>query len=171
MKSDQWKMAAYWFLPGAAIGALLMWMYTGSIGITMPAPNPDSTANASEQQPTNEQAPQHQLEVRDQPAGHAVIVERVVLTETSWVAVRELNEDGSVGNILGAARRDAGEHERVVVDLLRSTEPDKRYALVIFTDDGDKAFDSKKDTPVMEAENKLLMSAFGAQTPLGPGGQ
>lgn len=86
--------------------------------------------------------------VDEQPAGKTVIASEVYLEEEGWVAVREIT-NGEMGNILGAARVDAGVHRAVAVPLLRNTQEDMTYALVIYQDDGDQEFDLNFDSLVV----------------------
>ena len=173
MKSDQWKMAFYWFLPGVLIGAFAMGFYLREEGVNYVPTVDDMVAMEKEDGSMMESKKDssNSIIVGNQPAGYAVIVEHAELSETNWIAVRERDEAGNLGNILGALRRDAGAHDRLVVDLLRATEPDHEYAVVLYTDDGDKAFDSKKDTEVTDADGNLIMSTFRALIPVGPSGR
>jgi hypothetical protein len=56
-----------------------------------------------------------------------------------WVAIREVS-GRDLGNVLGAVRV-VGPHTSVVVPLLRATEPNRSYAVQLYRDDGDGAFD------------------------------
>lgn len=104
----------------------------------------------------------------DQAAGRAVLVEEATLPATGWVVVHEL-KGGELGNALGAARRDAGAHDKVIVDLLRATEPSVSYAVVLYVDDGNRAFDLHGDS-LVEKEGSVIMDQFTATTPVGPSG-
>lgn len=83
------------------------------------------------------------LDVANQPAGESVMVTGITVDKVSWIAVRE--PDGS--RVLGAARIDPGTRS-VTVSLLRATTAGNRYEVVIYEDDGDRAFDMKKDIVV-----------------------
>lgn len=93
------------------------------------------------------------LTAADQAAGESVMVSGIQVTSDSWVAVRDA--DGS--RVLGAARVAAGT-QSVTVPLLRATVAGKGYEVVIYADDGDRAFDMKKDTLVSG-----VRAAFDAQ--------
>lgn len=105
--------------------------------------------------------------VKNQPAGRAVAVERLELTSSSWIAVRE-TEAGFPTRILGAVLRDKGAHADVLVDLLRGTEPDRTYLISLYVDNGDAVFDSKVDVLGEEGEGAY---SFMATTPVSPTGR
>lgn len=86
--------------------------------------------------------------VNDQGAGSVVTVASVETDTSVWVTVREDN-NGVVGNILGATRVDAGDSNNIVINLLRPTVAGKTYRIVLFKDDGDKKFDHKIDAPIV----------------------
>ncbi len=85
--------------------------------------------------------------VSDQEAGSTVTVASVENDHVTWVAVRESN-NGALGNILGAARIEAGTSNNIVVSLLRPTMAGKDYFVVLFNDNGDRVFDHKVDMAV-----------------------
>jgi len=111
------------------------------------------------------------IEVFDQPAGKAVRIAHVTLPNMGWVAIHELDDAGAMRNALGAILRDAGSHENVIVDLLRGTEPEGRYAAVIYIDDGDKKFSARKDNRLTTADSQLVRDEFTALLPVSPGGR
>lgn len=78
--------------------------------------------------------------IRDQAAGSNVTISDMTITKVSWVAVR----DAKTKWILGARRFEPGQKTGIVV-LLRNTVADTKYEGVIYVDDGDKAFNHKKD--------------------------
>ena len=82
------------------------------------------------------------LTVKDQKSGLNVDVESMTLSADSWVAVKDPN-----GWILGAGRFAPGTVSGSV-PLLRGTLAGKTYTVVIYTDNGDKAFDFHTDTLV-----------------------
>lgn len=126
------------FAGGVALGLLLAsaWFLGGS---TIPEPvQPSSTLLATSTLPSFPQS--GAVSVNDQPAGTSVMVESVTVPPPGvWVAVREVN-DGSLGNVLGAARV-SGPRSAVLIPLLRSTEPGHRYAVELYRDDGSGVFD------------------------------
>ena len=100
------------------------------------------------------------IEVENQAAGQTVSVKSVSLGQTTWLAVRD-NNNGVLGNILGAKRLEIGKHTDVKIELLRPTLAEKSYFVVLYADDGDLAFDYKKDK-LMESEGKPFAVSFNA---------
>lgn len=101
------------------------------------------------------------VEVRAQKAGDTVHLDKVVVTNSGWVAIHEATAGGELGGILGAARYDTGIWQGEVV-LLRNTSAGKYYSAVVYHDDGDKEFDFKKDMIVMR-DGAPVMTLFIAQ--------
>jgi hypothetical protein len=96
------------------------------------------------------------VEVADQPAGSIVAIHSVTLVKMGWVAVRD-NE----GRILGAARFDEGTHTGIV-ELLRNTVAGNSYQVLLYVDDGDRAFDLHKDILVSESDGRVAGTTFVA---------
>ena len=95
--------------------------------------------------------------VVDQPAGSIVKVASVTLPDIGWVAVRDNN-----GRVLGARRFEAGTNENVEVILLRNTVAGEKYQVLLYVDDGDKAYDLHKDSLVMNADASVAGTTFTA---------
>ncbi|HLP44102.1 MAG TPA: hypothetical protein VK145_02375 [Candidatus Nanoarchaeia archaeon] len=96
--------------------------------------------------------------VGDQGAGDVVTVASVETDAVAWVAIRD-NNNGVMGNILGAARIDAGASNNIVVSLLRSTMPNKSYFVTLYADNGDRMFDHKSDM-IMVADGAPISQIF-----------
>lgn len=96
--------------------------------------------------------------VNDQPAGPIVEVTMLTLSEPGWVAVYEDN-NGTPGNVLGAARFEEGIHLGEI-SLLRSTEPGKTYYLILHADTNNREFDLKKNPLVVDANGTSIRSTF-----------
>ena len=119
----------------------------------------DNTAETSfDATPNNSSNGEYLFSVVDQSAGGVVYVSSLTFPKESWIAVREDN-DGVMGNILGAYRYPIGEHTGAV-ELLRNTEPRQTYYAVIYIDDGDKKFDHKKDIPLVDSEGNTTAAIF-----------
>ena len=102
------------------------------------------------------------IDINDQPAGMIVTAALTVLNEQGWVAIHE-DANGEPGWILGATLVFAGERNNVAVELLRATEKGKTYYAMLHDDDGDKAFDMKKDFPIKDSTGSVIMMKFVAQ--------
>ncbi|TSC72265.1 MAG: hypothetical protein G01um101470_368 [Parcubacteria group bacterium Gr01-1014_70] len=110
------------------------------------------------------------LEIENQRAGVSVFVKRVEFPETRWIVLRDVNDDGTLGNILGAGWFPAGAHENVSVPLLRSTVGGEQYRAVLYADtNGNKQFEHKTDEPVKDSKGNTVSVSFS--TVASPSGQ
>lgn len=91
----------------------------------------------------------------DQPAGDAVVIAKMNLTRSTWIAVR----DGK--SIMGARRFEPGVTTGTV-NLLRNTAAGQQYTVLMYVDDGDKAFDMHKDMLVVNATGAPVGDTFSA---------
>lgn len=125
------------FVAGVMLGALLAgaWFFGGDVSL-LPFTSPSLLATTTVSSLEESGA----VSVADQPAGPSVTVESVTVPPPGvWVAVREVN-GADLGNVLGAARV-VGPHSSITVTLLRSTEPKRSYAVELYRDDNNGAFD------------------------------
>lgn len=109
------------------------------------------------------------ISMKTQTAAMSVLVDRVALNTSGWIVVHEV-EGGHVLNALGAKRLDAGEHAGVLIELLRATEPGRAYAIILYSDNGNKEFEVRGDLPMIDKSGDPLMETFrtfggGASTP------
>lgn len=123
----------------------------------------DTVTPSSVMGPISEETPtiagsKESVSVEDQAAGMTVKLQAATLAQIGWIAVRDAD-----GRTLGARRFEAGAHESVEVPLLRATVAGERYQVLIYIDDGDKAFDLHKDILVMRADGSVAGSIFGAK--------
>lgn len=102
------------------------------------------------------------VSVSNQKAGLSVALDSVTVSQQGWVAIHE-DVNGNPGNILGATLAFVGERRNVNVDLLRATVAGKSYYAMLHSDDGDRAFDHKKDAPMKDSQGALIMVKFVAQ--------
>lgn len=165
------------FIAGLLIGGLLVWVFGGTNDTTT-APEgevvdettegvdettdeandrdedetsagSDSTDEETESQTPTMQTGEGALEVSNQPAGSSVAIEGATFpNDNGWIAVRSY-ENEQLGNILGAARfsREQGLVPESV-PLLVPTVAGRTYAVVFFTEDGDREFNLATDTQV-----------------------
>lgn len=129
------------FVAGAAVGAVLAgaW-FLGGGSVTLPDAASRGAATSTDERAAPESGA---VSVAAQPAGDTVIVESVTVPPPGvWVAVREVR-GGELGNVLGAARA-SGPRSNFTVHLLRTTEPDRPYAVELYRDDAGGVFDLAK---------------------------
>src|SRR3989344_4020182 len=72
--------------------------------------------------------------VENQRAGASVLVQKADFSEARWDVVRETNDDGAAGNILGAGWVPGGVHENMLVPLLRDLVGGEGYKAKFFSD-------------------------------------
>jgi len=98
------------------------------------------------------------IRVSDQPEGVTVAIDQVMLDRVGWVVIHE-DDNGTPSRILGAQLFDTGTRSGTV-DLLRGTLAGHRYYAMLHTDNGDHAFDPKKDTPILGSDGSPVMVTF-----------
>lgn len=97
--------------------------------------------------------------VNDQPAGDTVVVESVTVPPPGvWIAVREV-VDGDLGNVLGAARA-GGPRTDFSVSLLRATESGRTYAVELYRDDNNGAFDPSMNSVYVDFDTGARVVAY-----------
>jgi hypothetical protein len=90
-----------------------------------------------------------EIKVSDQVAGNVVKIDGATFpNDEGWIGVRDF-ADGKLGGILGVARF-SNEQGLIPnqVELLRSTATGKTYALVFYTESGDRVFDLAGDKQI-----------------------
>ncbi len=98
------------------------------------------------------------VEVEDQVAGMIVKIKEATLAQVGWIAGRDAE-----GRTLGAGRFESGSYVDAEVPLLRATESGERYQVLIYVDDGDRAFDVHKDILVTHGDGSVAGSVFSAK--------
>ncbi len=116
------------------------------------------SGNASSNTESTKMAAGEAITVADQSAGENVTVASLTLNQPGWVAVRDEN-----GRTLGAGWFAAGALSDVVVPLLRATEAGQRYQVLLYADDGDKAFDLHKDTLITNSDKSVAGTTFSTK--------
>ncbi len=151
------------FIAGLLIGGLLVWVFGGTPE-TKEANQQDGgtdtsvvdgSADTSEAivpdttKVTDINVGDGSLVVSDQAAGNIVTIDSATFpTKEGWVAVRSY-PNGQLGSILGAARFSAEQGlAPETVALLAATTPGRTYAVVFFTDDGDREFNLAGDAQI-----------------------
>ncbi|HMA77538.1 MAG TPA: hypothetical protein VKP88_00160 [Candidatus Paceibacterota bacterium] len=166
------------FIAGLLVGGLLVWIFNDTpaeapVTTDEPTQTEDAdTADADSTESTDdvsevtndpgdtpaEPAPEPVADlpsgdgsatVSDTSAGMEVPLDSATYpTDNGWIAVRTY-ENGEVTNILGAARysREQGLVPEQI-SLLTPTIAGREYAIVFFTENGDRQFDLRTDTPI-----------------------
>ncbi len=157
------------FVVGLLIGGLLVWAFSGKSGDTpKPADKTDETktetsstakgdtkttstsaATDTTKAPAAATLPVGNAKVSigsDVAAGKTVPLDSATFpTKEGWVGVRDYS-DGKLGGLLGVARFSA--EQGLVpkeISLLRATVAGKQYAIVFYSENGDRKFDLAND--------------------------
>jgi len=153
------------FIAGLLIGGLLVWVFGGTpTDVVAPEETEQETAEITEIEAGSSEETTEVSEVTevpvlavgtgditvvDQAAGSAVILAGATFpTEEGWVAVRSY-PNGQLGSILGAARYSKA--QGIVpseVSLLAPTTAGRDYAVVFFSEDGDREFNLANDAQI-----------------------
>lgn len=181
-KTQDSKKTVVAFIAGLIIGGLLVWLFSGSSDGTSSektASGKKDVASALEEKlgdtieemggagtTTEKNAPSDEaFSVADQSAGMTVSlgVSLQYPRKEGWIVVHE-DVGGELGSALGAARYNTEvELTPASVELLRETEVGKTYHVVYYTEDGDRMFDLKLDTPILKDGGGLLEATFVAK--------
>lgn len=164
------------FIGGAVIGALCVFAWNTYRDQPLDSAIPETTipedidtsqtTTMTEKTLTNDTVDStngsSRITVSNQDAGTSVLVSAASLDADGWVVIHE-ERNGVIGNALGAARTDAGEHTNVIVPLLRATQAGLRYWVVLYGDNGDREFHLSDDFPFRESAGEPVISSFQAQ--------
>ena len=162
------------FIAGLLIGGLLVWVFSGSPegkhddhdhddnddhseevmddseanGDDAPAAGDDAAADDAPAAPVMNTG-DGDIDVNNQSAGLSVAIDGATFpNDEGWIAVRSYTND-QLGNILGAAR--FSKEQGLVpseVPLLTPTVAGREYAVVFFTEDGNRTFNLSGDVQV-----------------------
>ena len=153
------------FAAGLLIGGLLVWVFNGAT----PETNTQEEENATTTEEVNEntqggatsteeegstedtdqpvmQTGEGSAEVEDQPAGSSVALQSATFpSDEGWIGVRDY-VDGQIGGILGVARfsKEQGLVPQEII-LQRPTKGGSTYAIVFFSENGDRIFNVAND--------------------------
>lgn len=142
------------FAIGIVLGAALTGAWFLGGGIRLPVFSPRMATSTG----VNVVSESNAVSVAAQPAGDTVVVESVTVPPPGvWVAVREVR-GGELGNVLGAERA-SGPRSNFIIHLLRATEPDRPYAIELYRDNGDGAFDLAKDSAYVDFDTSARVIA------------
>ena len=144
------------FILGLALGAVGMWVAFGNIAFS-PTILPDPSELLDDKAVVNTTSVEY-IVVEDQLAGERVLINEISISVSSWAVVHE-DVGGVPGNALGAQRFDKGLHSGTI-DLLRSTNFNQNYYVLLYRDDGDRKFDLEKDSLVIGDDNNPIGDTF-----------
>lgn len=160
------------FIAGLIIGGLLVWVFGGNdrdqneeveeenevveemIDLDTVEENDDvvDTSTASNVEMTLVEDVQvmetgeAELDVDNQPAGSSVVISSATFpNDEGWIGVRDYVDNEPVG-LLGVARYS--KEQGLIpteVELLRATEAGETYAVVFYTESGNREFDLRED--------------------------
>lgn len=167
------------FVAGLLIGGLLVWIFGGSSTnniepedtngtevelVADEEGNADNSAEESTDSDSVETTPElitgeGRVEMGPQSAGSVVEFESITFPlDDGWIAVRTYTE-GTLGNILGASRFSKSEGlVPTSVQLLAPMVAGRDYAIVFFTEGGDRTFNLATDVQI-----EGVFSEFTAQ--------
>lgn len=155
------------FVVGLLIGGMLVWAFSGS-DTEAPQKNADdvdteevtvdddsdsevevSTEDIDAFEVPTLSVGEGEVVVNNQPAGTSIALESATYpVSEGWIGVQDFNND-QLGFILGVVR--FSESQGLVPDeivLQRATTPGNKYAVVIFTEDGDFNFNLAGDVRI-----------------------
>ena len=106
---------------------------------------------------------QSKIEMADmQPAGATVAVDGIVTADPIWAVVYEVNDDGTTGRALGAARFTPDQVSGTI-ELLRSTLPRLHYFVGLVADSADHAYTYGQNAPLVGTDGNQSGAPFTAQ--------
>lgn len=158
------------FIVGLLIGGMLVWAFSGP-DAAAPTTDEEVTEETSSEKSSTEstdneatasdkggasevstpvlQVGEGSVVIDDQKAGSAIALQSVTYpVSEGWIGVREYNND-QLGFILGVVR--FSESQGLVpkdIVLQRSTTAGNKYAVVIYTEDGDRMFNLANDVQI-----------------------
>ena len=154
-----------WVIIGAVVVVLLLggvWLMQRSTDESMDSGTPTTGTNTGGNgttpttgtgtTPITTSAEGEKITVDNQAAGVSVRIASMNLTRETWGAVRDER------SILGAGRFAAGTASGSV-ELLRGTEAGKSYSVVVYIDNGNRAFDLTGDELVTGVSDTFMATA------------
>lgn len=162
------------FIVGLLVGGLLVWAFSGP---SAPAPKvndtkiTDSTTTATDTTKTTEVKTDSKpvttnttkvtpvvaslptgegaVKLEAVPAGMTVSIKDTIFpSKEGWIGVRDYT-DGKLGGILGVARFSAEQGlVPTEISLLRATVAGKQYAIVFYSENGDRKFNLANDVQI-----------------------
>lgn len=153
------------FVVGLLIGGMLVWAFSGPENTAQKATNDVNTPATTETESSNDSNESTDVEspterptlqvgtgnitVNDQAAGATITLENATYpVSEGWIGVREFDNE-QLGFILGVVRFSESQGlvpENII--LQRPTTAGKQYAVVVYTEDGDRQFNLATDVQI-----------------------
>ena len=155
------------FVVGLLIGGMLVWAFSGPSDKkeatdeteTEKTETVELNSDENKEEAGKLSVGEGNIVVKDQPASKAIVMENATYpVSEGWVCVREYTDD-KLGYILGVNR--FSESQGLVpenIELVVSTTPGKKYAIVVYKEDGDFDFNLAGDVQIDQ-----IFSTFTAQ--------
>jgi hypothetical protein len=162
VQKEETKKTIASFVAGLLIGAVLVWAFSGNkteAPTEVPEDEVTEVENNSETTTEDEvedtvaaptlQVGEGAIEVADQPASSRIAIGSATYpVEEGWIGVRDYT-DGNLGFILGVVRFSKAQGlVPTEIILQRPTRVGREYAVVVFTEDGDRTFNSAGDVQI-----------------------
>lgn len=144
------------FVIGLVLGSVATWSVLGSTAFS-PTTFINSSNLLDDTVMATSTSPEYVI-VDDQLAGSRVLIKEIALTDSGWAVVHE-DAGGVPGNALGAQRFDKGVHSGTI-DLLRNTNVDRSYYVLLYRDNGDREFDLETDNLVIDTQDSPVKDTF-----------
>ncbi|MFA6601849.1 MAG: hypothetical protein WCT02_03250 [Candidatus Paceibacterota bacterium] len=109
----------------------------------------------------------NRIVMSDQYPGNVVYLSSVQVSSPSWVVI-QADDAGSPGKILGSARFATGINPGKIT-LSSPMIDGATYYAVIYSDNGDAAFDASADQPLKDANGNIIMKVFKSSSAVGAG--
>jgi hypothetical protein len=161
--NDESKKTLVAFVVGLLIGGMLVWAFSGPSDKKTDEVNSDEktasttmeseemTLEAEDAAPTLKVAEKGEIVIKDQPAASTVKIDSATYpVGEGWIGVRQYNDD-KLGYILGVVR--FSESQGLIPEdiiLQTPTTAGKKYAVVVFKEDGDFDFNLSGDVQIEE---------------------
>ena len=157
------------FVVGLLIGGMLVWAFSGpsdkkDAKDEMETEKTEMVDSNKDEMKSEDGTPKlsvgdGDIVVKDQAASKSIVMEKATYpVAEGWVGVREYTDD-KLGYILGVNR--FSESQGLVpenIELVTSTIPGKKYAIVVYKEDGDFDFNLAGDVQIDE-----IFSTFTAE--------
>lgn len=157
------------FVVGLLIGGMLVWAFSGpsdkkNAKDEMEAEKTETVEAGKEEMKNENGTPklsvgEGSIVVKDQAASKSIVMDTATYpVAEGWVGVREYTDD-KLGYILGVNR--FSESQGLIpenIELVVSTTPGKKYAVVVYKEDGDFDFNLAGDVQIDQ-----IFSTFTAQ--------